>query len=158
LEAHAGPAYLRALIFDPAYSPSMEMVMDEAKQAHDKGHEYPFCIRRHEDQQPIGTCTLQQVNFHARTGGLGIGMPNPDWHGLGYGREALTLLLQYAFWELNLNRVWLEVADYNQAAKALYAALGFVQEVTLRQYIFRDGVYYNAHIMSLLAAEWAALR
>lgn len=39
-----------------------------------------------------------------------------EFWGKGYGREALTLLLNYAFLEMNLHRVYLRVFSFNKKA------------------------------------------
>jgi RimJ/RimL family protein N-acetyltransferase len=40
---------------------------------------------------------------------LAIGIGNPEFHGKGYGTDALNLIMSYAFNELNLNRVGLDI-------------------------------------------------
>ena len=42
--------------------------------------------------------------------------------------EALDLLLDFGFNELNFHRIQLNVISYNDAAIALYETLGFVKE------------------------------
>lgn len=156
LESAVGVRYLRLMMAVPAFPPTLETIMENIKTGLQSGRDYCFTMRLKADHRPIGLCSLQGVDLWTRVGGLSIGIMAESDMGHGYGRDAMTLLLNFAFWEMNLHRVWLEVADYNIPAKALYESLGFVKEVTRRQLIFRDGKYFDAHIMSLLANEWAS--
>jgi len=83
---------------------------------------------------------------------IGIG-DHANW-GQGYGREAIKLMLGFAFNELNLYRVQLSVFSYNQRALALYEKLGFQREGTFREFLHRDGQRYDMFLYGLLRREW----
>jgi RimJ/RimL family protein N-acetyltransferase len=72
----------------------------------------------------------------------------------GYGSEAMRLTLNYAFNELNLHRVGLDVLDYNARALHVYEKLGFVHEGAKRQFGRRDGRRYDLVLMGMLRDEW----
>jgi RimJ/RimL family protein N-acetyltransferase len=59
------------------------------------------------DGATIGHCGLFHVDTAARHCELGIGIGEKDYWGRGYGREAVNLLLDYAFRIRNFRRVWL---------------------------------------------------
>lgn len=44
--------------------------------------------------------------------------------------------------------------ENNQRGIAAYQATGFVHEGTLREAIYKNGRYYNVHVMSVLRSEW----
>jgi len=62
----------------------------------------------------IGRCGLYNIDRTARHAELGIGIGDKEYWGRGYGREAVGLLLDYAFRFRNLRRVWLEVYAANE--------------------------------------------
>ena len=64
-------------------------------------------------------------------------------------------MLQQAFDVLNLERVYLFVADYNARARNLYTTSGFKHEGTLRHHVALDGRYYDLLVMGLLRSEFA---
>ncbi len=66
------------------------------------------------DGEFIGQCGLMHVNETARTAELGIGIGDKRYWGRGYGREAVNLLLEYAFRYRNYRRVWLWVHGDNE--------------------------------------------
>lgn len=76
--------------------------------------------------------------------------------GQGYGREALSLLQKFAFETLNLNRLELEVYDFNERGRRCYASCGFKEEGRLRQKMFKNGKYCDVIVMSVLAEEYRA--
>ena len=77
--------------------------------------------------------------------------------GLGYGREALKLLLKWAFEVKDFHRVWIDCKDYNKIALRLYESLGFVREGFLREILLTDGVYENLIVFGMLDKEYYQL-
>ena len=73
--------------------------------------------------------------------------------GKGYGSQALRLVLKHAFEELEAHRVWLDVKHYNQRAKKLYEAHGFVVEKVLRECL-KTEEGYDLIIMSVLRQSY----
>jgi RimJ/RimL family protein N-acetyltransferase len=76
----------------------------------------------------------------------------------GLGTEAIRLVLDHAFDAVGLNRVALEVYDFNPRARHVYEKVGFVHEGTRRQALSCDGAWIDAHVMAVLAHEWAKHR
>ena len=76
--------------------------------------------------------------------------------GLGYGSEALKLLLKWTFEIKKFHRVWIDCKEYNSIALHLYERLGFVREGVLREYLLTNGVYENLIVLGMLAREYFA--
>ena len=104
--------------------------------------------------QRIGTISLQVVNRLARVGRLGLLIGSAAYRGRGYGSAALTLMLRFAFQELDLQRVELNVLGNNAAAIRLYRRLGFRHEGALRSAVYRQGQRLDWLQMGLLREEW----
>jgi RimJ/RimL family protein N-acetyltransferase len=85
---------------------------------------------------------------------FGIGIGEKNCWGQGYGTEATRLVVDYAFRTLNLNRVSLEVYEYNPRGLHVYEKVGFRLEGRLRQDTFRDGRYWDTLILGILREEW----
>jgi RimJ/RimL family protein N-acetyltransferase len=62
--------------------------------------------------------------------------------------------LRFAFRELNLHRVELEVFEFNPRAAHCYEKAGFQHEGIRRQALFRNGRYHDAHQMAILQEEF----
>ena len=79
-----------------------------------------------------------------------------DRKGLGYGREALNLLLEWAFKIRKFHRVWIDCKEYNSIALHLYERVGVVREGVLREYLLTNGVYENLVVLGMLNREYRA--
>jgi RimJ/RimL family protein N-acetyltransferase len=104
----------------------------------------------------IGQCALFQFDEVAHTCGLGITIGDKAYWGAGYGRDAVRLMLDYAFRLRNLHKVWLSVNGNNERAIRSYAACGFVVEGRQRQQVWGDGAYIDLVLMGVLRGEWQA--
>ncbi len=118
--------------------------------------DFVFAVRRLDDPAMLGYIELVNIEWNNGVGQVGIGIGDPAQRGKGYGREAMTLLLDFAFAELNLYRVQLYVIAYNACAIHLYEKLGFQREGALRAYVHRDGARYDLYVYGLLRPEWEA--
>lgn len=73
---------------------------------------------------------------------------------LGYGKEAMTALLKYAFEEININRFWLDVYPDNAIGIKLYEGLGMHRDGVLRQNYKSERGYLDQIIYSMLKNEY----
>jgi len=106
------------------------------------------------DGKFIGSCGLFNVDRAAGTCELGIGIGDRSYWGGGYGRDALHVLLDYAFRLRNMRKVWLSVNGDNERAIRAYRACGFVEEGRLRQHVWSNGTYIDLLYMGILVEEW----
>jgi len=117
---------------------------------------YHFVMCRLEDDRPIGTIGLFRVDEVNGNAGIGIGIGEKSLWSQGYGTDAMFALLDFGFGQLRLERMWLEVYDFNARARRSYDKCGFVLEGTERHAIFKRGEFHDVHLMSILRDEWAA--
>lgn len=110
------------------------------------------------DGQCIGQCALFSVDAVARTAELGITIGDKSYWGKGYGREAITLLVEYGFRHHNLHKVHLRVHARNERAIRAYQACGFREEGRLRAHVWSDGAYDDLVCMGVLRSEWPPSR
>jgi RimJ/RimL family protein N-acetyltransferase len=108
------------------------------------------------DDRAIGTIGLFDLDLQNGSAGLGISIGDADDRGRGHGTDMLRALLEFAFGRLRLERVWLDVYDFNPGARRVYERVGFVLEGTLRHAIYRDARHVDVHRMSILVDEWRA--
>lgn len=113
-----------------------------------------YMILDKESQRPIGITSLIQIDFKNRNGECIIDIGEKEYWGKGYGTEALKLLLDYAFLEMNLHRVSLRVFSFNEKAVSMYEKIGFKQEGVSRQSIFREGKWHDIIHMGILQHEY----
>lgn len=122
---------------------------DEASKAERDGPH--FAIEA--DGLYIGSCGLFQFDHEASTCAMGIGIGDPEYRGKGYGRDAIDVLLDYAFRLKNMRKVWLTVNGDNERAIRAYRACLFTEEGRLRQHIWSNGRYIDLVYMGVLRSE-----
>ncbi len=153
-------AFMRMLELAPARPLSPEQVKKRyeklEKQIEEDKNLFYFTIRDREDDRLVGLAAIEWVEWTNGNGFLKLGIGEPDSRRKGHGSDALTLLLRYAFRELNLFRLTAMVPEYNAAALGLLKKFGFVEEVRRRQALMRDGRRWDLVYFGLLNDEWRA--
>ena len=148
------PEFLRLYNTAPAAPRNEDQLSRRFDTSHTSHDSYLFAIRLLEEDDLIGLLEFDGVEWAHRTTFVSIGIGAAEHRGLGYGRDAMTVALRFAFHELNLHRVCLTVFGYNAAAIALYEGLGFQREGAYREHLERDGRRYDMYLYGLLRREW----
>jgi RimJ/RimL family protein N-acetyltransferase len=143
------------LMSSPMGHAAEERWFDQMLDAHGKDRWF-FVICRREDDRAVGGIDLHEVNLRSGSASLGIAIGDPADTGRGYGSDALLSLLGFGFGQLRLERIELDVYDFNDRARRVYERVGFAHEGTLRRALFRDGAFHDVHRMAILRDEWAA--
>ena len=100
---------------------------------------------------------LHGASPSTRKASLGIMIGDKTCWDRGYGTDAILTILRFAFDEMNLHRVWLQVHDDNARAIACYKKCGFVEEGRLRHDRYRHGTYHDTIEMGILDHEYRTL-
>lgn len=108
-----------------------------------------FAVETAKEGRLIGNFQLRDIQWIHRRAWLGIVIGDDSQRGKGYGEEAMKLGLEYAFRDLNLNKISLEVIRSNTGAIRLYEKLGFKKEGVLEKHFFSDKCYHDVLILSL---------
>ncbi|MFN8380479.1 MAG: GNAT family protein [Anaerolineales bacterium] len=127
---------------------AIEKEMEEQKNL------FYFTIRAREDGRFIGKALVEWVDWAGGNGFIRIGIGAAEDRRKGYGSQALSMLLRYAFGELNLYRVTAVTPAYNEGAIRFFQKFGFVEEVRRRKAIHRDGEFWDLVSFGLLNSEW----
>jgi RimJ/RimL family protein N-acetyltransferase len=109
-----------------------------------------------EDGVLIGVAYVADISAHNQHGLVGVTIGDRSYWGQGYGRESLELLLHHCFETLDLHRVSAETFEYNEAWKRLVEEAGFQREGAAREYLYRDGEYWDKENYALLEHEYRA--
>lgn len=148
--------YLRLLDAAPAH-PRMPTELRRLASEENPGA-FAFSLRWVEDGRMVGYAALDGILWSQGNARVTLAIGRREDRGQGYGREAMELLLGFAFGELNLRRLSLTVFSYNGAAKSLYESLGFVREGAFREFLRRDGETCDMELYGMLKREWRSRR
>src|SRR4051812_39156457 len=97
----------------------------------------------------VGQCSINQIYWPARNGRVFL-VVRREQQGKGYGSQALRLLGDVAWRELNLHKLWLIVRRDNRDAQAMYLRHGFNFEGVLADEYCVNGRFYDMVRMSLI--------
>ena len=105
----------------------------------------------------IGAAGLLYINWIIRSADFSFYIGDNDIY-IGdddVSKESVSLLLDYSFNILNLNKVWMELYEFDsKKIKFFTELLNFKLDGLLRDNCFYEGKYYNSLIISLLKQEY----
>ena len=114
---------------------------------------YSFAIERISDEQYIGGCGINNLDWKNSVATVGIFLGKP-FLSQGYGTDAMRVLVNFIFLEMNIHKTMLHVYAFNDRAIKSYQKVGFKIEGTLRSQVVREGKYHDEIIMGILKEEW----
>lgn len=117
-------------------------------------NELVLAIVRTQDDRHIGNIALTRIDRVSRTAELAIVIGDRESWGRGYSKEASRLLLDHAFFELNLNRVCCGTFEANQAMRRLATYLGMQEEGCRREHVFKANRYHSIIDYGVLRHEY----
>lgn len=145
------------VLFNASYKPVSEGQHQDWFEAIQRRNDVAiFGIRLLETDKLIGSCQLHSINYIHRSAELQIRIGELCDRGQGYGTQAVRLLLNFAFKDLNLRRVYLYVFSTNAAAIRVYENVGFAREGILRQAAHINGDYVDVIVMGILRNEYVS--
>ena len=73
---------------------------------------------------------------------------------IGIGTDGVYATMRYAFEELQLNRLYSSILEYNIASQKLYAKCGWKVEGNYRRSIFKNNAYHDELAIAILRDEY----
>lgn len=114
-----------------AYPTDVESCSAWLKSMESHRHSKHFVIVEEATGLPVGLTELDHIAWRSGDAELRIIIAEQAYRGLGYGKEAVRLLLTYGFDALGLTRIYLRVHDDNVPAIRVYHKNGFKKEGVL---------------------------
>jgi RimJ/RimL family protein N-acetyltransferase len=105
------------------------------------------------DNKLIGTVNLQNINRDHNSAELGLLIGNKDYWGKSASLEAVSLVLNFAFDKLELNRVAGGTYSTNIGMIFTYKRLGFTREGVMRKSFLENNKYIDGYRWSILSDE-----
>jgi RimJ/RimL family protein N-acetyltransferase len=134
-----------------AYDDDMLRTWLSTRQDHDDRAD--FAIVDVETGRVLGEVVLNDLDTEDESCNFRIGLTGPDVYGRGYGTEATSLVLDYAFDTVGLHRLELSVYSFNPRGQRAYEKAGFVREGVRRQALRWDGAWHDVIVMGVLATD-----
>lgn len=117
-----------------------------------------FIVCDKETDVPIGYGGLIGIDYKNSKAESYMGIGDLSYQGRGLGVEIREILLDYAFRELNLNKVYAYVWKENEPMLELNKKVGFEVEGLLREDILSHGERRDRYVMGVLKEEYLKYR
>ena len=105
--------------------------------------------------ESIGVCGLTYINWQNRHADLHFAIyENFEWIDEFYAPKFYEIITDYAFYELNLNKIYVEVYENDDKKINFFSKRNFKKDACLRKHYFHKGEYLDSYILSLLKEEY----
>ncbi|MFB9054300.1 GNAT family N-acetyltransferase [Formosa undariae] len=98
----------------------------------------------------IGLIDVFDFDFRNRKAGIGILITDEAKRAKGYGSEALSLLINYCFNQLQLHQVYCNISEDNEASLKLFKNQEFQIIGLKKDWNLVKGVYKNEFLLQLI--------
>lgn len=106
-----------------------------------------------EKDEYMGTVSLKNISQRDRNAEYAI-VSRKCAQRTGMAQKATRDILHYAFYILDLEKVYLNVMGKNEHAITFYTKMGFRKEGRFRRHLFTNGQYYDLEWYSILKEEY----
>lgn len=109
-----------------------------------------LAICQDEDFPALGLIDLFDFDPQNRRTGIGIVIQSINDRNKNIGSEALHLMIQYAFHNLNLHQLYANIATDNLASLALFTKFGFQEIGVKKDWTLVNGTFKDEALFQLL--------
>jgi RimJ/RimL family protein N-acetyltransferase len=114
-----------------------------------------FLVVKRKGDTPIGVVGYFKSNTALDTIDVWYAITVEKERGMGNGREAVKLLVDYLFAHFRVERVGATSDIDNPASKGLLRSLGFREEGKLRRALFHHGEVHDVVVYGITRSEWS---
>jgi len=101
----------------------------------------------------VGVAGFNSINWNNKTGYIGYWL-GKDYQGLGIMTNVTKTLIDYAFYDLKLNKVEIRVASENKKSSHIPERLNFKNEGCIRQAEWLYNHYVDHIVYGMLKSDW----
>lgn len=110
------------------------------------------------DNRIVGESVINEIDWDLRCANFRIAIYQPGHRGKGLGTWAVEISRDFAFGQLKLHRLSLNVFSFNPQAERVYQKAGFRREGVLRDAVLDGTSYADEILMAMLEQDWRALK
>ena len=118
-----------------------------------QGCAYEYGVFLRETGRYIGNVGLINIDWTHHHGDISYYMDSRVT-GMGFATEAAEAMIHYGFSELGFQKINGVCMSINGASRRVMEKLGMRYEGTLRQDLYKDGMYYDLDRLSILKEEY----
>ncbi len=105
------------------------------------------------EDKAVGLATIDDIDWKNRTASHGMKLIK-EAQGKGIGKDVVMTICDYAFYELQLNRLEGGMLETNIPSLKLYEKCGWKKEGIFRQYVYKNGKYLDYYPVAILKQDY----
>jgi len=90
----------------------------------------------------VGMVSLLNIDHKNQNTEVGIYI-SPEYQGKGYAKEALSMILNFAFRELNMHKIYAFIYIDNSPSRKLFESVGFFHEYTDAEAVYSNSKFVD---------------
>lgn len=106
------------------------------------------------DKVPVGIIGLLNIDFKNLKAEYYITMGENQYKGKGIAYGASKKVIEYGFYELNLNKIYLYTEVENIVGQKLFNKLGFYKEGLIKEDLIINGIKKDRYIYGIFKEQW----
>lgn len=109
-----------------------------------------------DDGEPVGLTGLWAIDWHNKSAKSAVKIGGrDDLRGHGYGKRAVWSIMDFAFNDVGLNRLYSGILEYNDASLATFIEKsGWKTEGVARDHVWRAGKYWDMVHIGILRSDY----
>ncbi len=112
-----------------------------------------YAISNLSNNEVYGTGIISRIDWKNKNCSIDIKL-DEKFKKNGYGSETISLLIKYAFSELNMNSISIKILDHNIASQKAFEKNGFKKVGELKKNVYKNGKYNDVYIYYLLKEDY----
>lgn len=110
-----------------------------------------LAICKNDTAEAIGLIDLFDFDPKNRRAGIGIVIQNENDRKNGFGKEALALLIEYSFKQLQLHQLFANISVENIPSISLFSTFGFEKIGVKKDWNFSNNFYQDEAVFQLIS-------
>ena len=131
--------------------------ISHTKKSYRKKSSYELAIELKKEKKIVGMIGLTNLNQESKRAEIGYWLNQNYWR-QGIISEALELLVDYGFTQLELEKITAKVLHENEGSAKLLTKHGFTLEGRLRRETYTNDQWYDDLVYSILKEEYQTLK
>ena len=130
-----------------------QTALDFIAKSHTDDKSIHLAITDDKDDEYLGTISLQFID-KKNSNAMYSTVLRTKAQGKGVAKQAVIKILKYAFEDLGLHKIHINILDFNARSITFHEKLGFEYEGTIRQHLYKNGKFNNLKLYGLFKKDF----
>lgn len=124
--------------------------LENAQQDIYEAKQLRLTICKNNTSEAIGLIDLFDFDVKNKRAGVGVIIQNEFDRNSGFGKEALGLIINYAFEQLQLHQLYANIGTENKASLSLFTTFGFEEIGVKKDWNFTNNAFRDEAVFQLI--------